>query len=309
MKIVKALFWISILVSLSACSPRLGGAGKYASSWPSYKDQIPEGEKVDGSGWAVMYTSLADGKHRVRRFYPEKKQCTHWITARDKNFLIKEGEYKEWWDDGFKKIEGQFENNERVGLWKNYSFDTGKLTQESEYKDDRIVGKQKNYSKHGLSVTYTYVEGIKEGPFVMYDSTGLVTNEGQYKADTIFEQTSSRKLYSSVEVMPKFSGCTFTGDETVDNACAQKRMLEYIYTNIKYPRDAREFGFEGTAIIRYTIDKNGKITDAVAVRGLCRSIENECLSLVKSMPNWDPGTQDGKPVKVQFNLPIRFKLQ
>jgi TonB family protein len=260
-----------------------------------------------------VITSLANGQYRHRTFYPEKKQCTQLLTVTDKNFDIKEGEYKEWWDDGFKKVEGQYEADMKVGVWKNYSFDTGKLQSETIFVNGEKNGIQKNYGKHGLSTTYTYVNNQREGPFTVYDSTSIVVNQGTYRSDTLYEQSrdmsKDKPLLKVVEEMPRFPGCTNTGDEDAYKSCSQRKMLENIYGNIRYPADARENGLEGTAIIRFLVDKDGSIIDAVALRGLCRSIENECLRIVNDMPTWDPGKQDGKTVKVQFNLPIKFKLQ
>ena len=311
MKIYQIIIATCAFLSIAACTPRLASISAPSINWPSYKDQIPVDEKIVTEYWTTVVTSLANGQYRQRTFYPEKKQCTQMLTVTDKNFLTKDGAFKEWWDDGFKKTEGQYKNDKRVGQWKSYSFDTGELLQESEYINGDLTGIQKNYSRHGLSSSYTFAEGIKNGPFMVYDSTDLVVNEGLYKADTIFEQSKivETKIITGTEKMPQFPGCLTSDDEEKNKACAQRKMLEYIYSNIKYPADARENGLEGTSIIRFVVGKDGQLTDIVAVRGLCRSIENECLGLVKSMPTWEPGTQDGKPVKVQFNLPIRFKLQ
>ncbi len=313
MKIYQILILSLLFACIAACTPRLTSLNAPLINWPSYKDQIPANEKIETQSWTTVITSLANGQYRHRTFYPEKKQCTQLLTVTNKNFDTKEGEYKEWWDDGFKKVEGQYESDKKVGIWKKYSFDTGELQSETPYASGEKNGVQKNYNKHGLSSTYTYTSDQKEGPFVVYDSTGLVLNEGTYRADTLFEQSrdssKDNPIFKIVEEMPRFPGCTNTGDEDAYKSCSQRKMLENIYGNIKYPADARENGLEGTAIIRYVVDKDGSIIDAVALRGLCRSIENECLRIVNEMPTWEPGTQDGKPVKVQFNLPIKFKLQ
>ena len=313
MKIYQVILSVCILVSLATCTPRLASISAPRINWPSFKDQIPSNEKIVTETWTTVITSLANGQYRHRTFYPEKKQCTQMLTVTDKSFDTKDGEYKEWWDDGFKKTEGQYAADKKVGVWKNYSFDTGKLQSETIYVNGEKNGVLKNYDKHGLSSTYTYVSDEREGPFAVYDSTGIVVNEGTYKSDTLYEQSldlpKDKSLFKIVEEMPRFPGCKNTGDDEEYAKCSQKEMLMNIYGNIKYPADARENGLEGTAIIRFVVNKDGSIVNAVALRGLCRSIENECLRIVNDMPTWEPGKQDGEPVKVQFNLPIKFKLQ
>ena len=109
--------------------------------------------------------------------------------------------------------------------------------------------------------------------------------------------------------MPKFPGCENEGDEAAKKACAQKKMLEFIYGNIKYPSIARENGVEGTVVVRFVIDKTGAITAPEIVRDIGAGCGAEALRIVQMMPKWNAGKQRGRPVKVQFNLPVKFKLQ
>jgi len=117
----------------------------------------------------------------------------------------------------------------------------------------------------------------------------------------------------TAEQMPRFPGCEDTaGNHKEKKACADKEMLKFIYKNIKYPALARENGVEGTCVIRFVIDKKGRMKDIELMRGLGAGIGGEALrvvNLMKDMPeNWMPGKQRGRPVNVQFNLPIKFKL-
>ena len=86
-------------------------------------------------------------------------------------------------------------------------------------------------------------------------------------------------------------------------------MLQFIYGNIKYPALARQYGIEGMAIVKFVVEKDGSITNVESVRGICNEIRDECIRVVKLMPRWDYGMQRGKPVRVQFNLPVKFKLE
>jgi|GEM_PF-2374552 len=115
------------------------------------------------------------------------------------------------------------------------------------------------------------------------------------------------QTFKVVEKMPRFPGC-LEGDESEKSKCAQRKMLEYIYSNLEYPMEARKKGIEGTIIIRYIIDKTGAILNPEIVRDIGGGAGEAGLAVVKSMPNWEPGMQRGLPVKVQFNLPIKFKL-
>lgn len=100
---------------------------------------------------------------------------------------------------------------------------------------------------------------------------------------------------ADVEVKPEFPG----GD---------KAMYEFMIKNLRYPADAQEEGAQGVVIVAFVIGKDGKLTDVKAVRTPHESLSKEAVRLVKSMPTWTPGKQNGQPVKVSYSLPIRFKL-
>ncbi len=112
------------------------------------------------------------------------------------------------------------------------------------------------------------------------------------------------------EQMPRFPGCEeIEGGPEAKKKCADQRMLEFVYQNIKYPEAARDAGIEGTVIVQFTIDQNGNIRDSKVVREIGGGCGTEALRIVEAMPDgWTPGRQDGKAVAVQYNLPLRFKL-
>jgi protein TonB len=121
------------------------------------------------------------------------------------------------------------------------------------------------------------------------------------------------EIFAVVEDAPRFPGCEDLADKKEREICAQKKMLEFIYANIKYPSIARENGVEGTAVIKFVVDKDGKIKAAEVVRDPGAQLGDEAKRVVEMMNDmptpWIPGKQRGKAVKVYFNLPVKFKLQ
>lgn len=125
----------------------------------------------------------------------------------------------------------------------------------------------------------------------------------------LIEQKKANEIYKVVDQMPRFPGCENEGDEMEKKYCSTDKMLKFIYRNIKYPEKARDNGSEGTAVISFVVEKNGSIVNPKIVRNVAGGCGEEALRVVKKMPNWTPGKQRGKTVRVQFNLPIKFKLQ
>ena len=106
------------------------------------------------------------------------------------------------------------------------------------------------------------------------------------------------KIYDWVPIEQKPE---FPGGETA--------LLKYIGKNIKYPRKARWKGIQGTTYINFVIDKNGNVIDVVVAHGINSLLDAEAVRVIKSMPKWKPGKQEGKNVSVKYTVPIKFKLK
>lgn len=121
------------------------------------------------------------------------------------------------------------------------------------------------------------------------------------------------EIFQVVEQMPRFPGCEDAGSDEEKGQCAQKKLLEYIYKNIKYPTIARENGVEGTAVVSFVVEKDGSITDAKIIRDPGAGCGEEALRVVNKMnelpSKWTPGKQRNENVRVQFNLPVKFRLE
>lgn len=108
---------------------------------------------------------------------------------------------------------------------------------------------------------------------------------------------TSHKVFTFVEQMPSFPG----GEET---------LMKYLHDHIHYPTVAREDGIQGTVIVQFIIDPDGHLRNITTVgRWLGGGLEQEAVRVVKTMPDWNAGVQNGQKVAVQYSLPIRFVLQ
>ncbi|NIG56813.1 energy transducer TonB [Chitinophaga sp. Cy-1792] len=108
---------------------------------------------------------------------------------------------------------------------------------------------------------------------------------------------AKEEIFTFVEQPPSFPG----GEEALN---------KYLSKNIRYPRVAQENGISGTVFVQFVVDSEGNIKDVKTV-GAAKGggLEEEAIRVVKTMPKWKPGKQNGRQVSVQFNLPIRFTLQ
>lgn len=86
-------------------------------------------------------------------------------------------------------------------------------------------------------------------------------------------------------------------------------LYKWLGQNIKYPAIARENGIEGQVVLSFVVEKDGSITEIRPLRELGGGCTDEAIRVVKSMPKWKPGKQNGRPVKVKYTLPVKFKLE
>lgn len=110
------------------------------------------------------------------------------------------------------------------------------------------------------------------------------------------EEVVEEQIFTIVEEMPEYPG-------------GEIEMRKYLGKAIKYPQMAQDAGISGTVFLTFEVDKDGNIKDVKVLRGIGGGCDEEAVRVVKAMPKWKPGKQRGKPVRVQFTLPVKFTLR
>lgn len=110
------------------------------------------------------------------------------------------------------------------------------------------------------------------------------------------EDEDANTIFVVVEEMPLFPG----GDPA---------LLKFVNGAIKYPVIAQENGIQGRVVCSFVVNRDGSVVDAEVIRGVDPSLDKEALRVIGTMPNWKPGMQRGKPVRVKYTIPITFRLQ
>jgi len=202
---------------------------------------------------------------------------------------VKQEEKKE---EKKKEIEVKYEKPvEKVAVKASIQFtvpkivDDDKVIKENELKNmDELVNSKAAIS----SATY---KGDVGGTVNMDD---LQAN--QSAGGTSAPEQEEEKVYTVVEVMPSFPG-------------GEGALLKYIGTHLKYPSIAVEQEIQGVVVLRFVVLEDGSVGDVLVQKGLHPECDKAAVKVVKSLPRFIPGKQQGKPVKVWFTCPIRFVLQ
>lgn len=121
---------------------------------------------------------------------------------------------------------------------------------------------------------------------------GLMTANAQ---KTVVSQ-SNQNVFDQVEEMPEFPG-------------GMPALIEFLQTNIKYPEDAIKQDVGGRVMVMFVVETNGSISNVRVARKVFPSLDKEAVRVVKAMPKWKPGKEKGRPVRVNYTLPVVFSVK
>ena len=107
--------------------------------------------------------------------------------------------------------------------------------------------------------------------------------------------TPTDSVYEVAEVMPEFPGGT-------------QALFKFISENLEYPQHAIDGQIEGRVVVQFVVDKAGKVGNIQVVRSIDKMLDQAAIDVVRALPDWKPGMQNGQPVNVRYTLPVNFKL-
>ncbi len=112
--------------------------------------------------------------------------------------------------------------------------------------------------------------------------------------------------FKIVEEMPLFGDCK-------TKKCSDEKLIDYLYSNLDYPKEAMEAGIEGRVYIQFIVEKDGSVSNVHLARGIGGGLDEAALTVIKEMNKLDKvfqaGKQRGQKVKVMYTIPISFKLE
>lgn len=146
--------------------------------------------------------------------------------------------------------------------------------------------------KRGDEVKVAYVGYESQSlPIRNYNEIGLHLEFDLVK-DNVDE---ANKIYDAVEKMPEFPG-------------GKEALRSYVASSINYPVEAEKAGIQGRVHTAFIVEKDGRVTGARAMTSVDPQLDAEAIRIIKNMPRWTPGMQDGKPVRVKYLVPVTFRL-
>ena len=188
-----------------------------------------------------------------------------------------------------KKDEPEVEKIEIEHVKSSVAFTVPEIKKDDEVKEEQEIKSQDELQETNTAIGAFNVEGNDE-------AGGEVLKAKEVIAEPEPPKVEETKVFDVVEEMPQFPG-------------GQAALLEYLAKNIKYPVVAEENGVQGRVIVTFVVERDGSITDVKVVKSVDPSLDKEATRVVKSMPKWQPGKQNGSAVRVKYTVPVQFRLQ
>ena len=158
------------------------------------------------------------------------------------------------------------------------------ITHDDNVKNEEVMKTQMELTESEATISIATVDGVKGGIDIS-EVTKIIE-----------EAPKPATIHSYVEVMPQFPG-------------GEIALMKWLQDNMTYPTIAAETGIQGRVVVRFVVTPDGSIDDVTVVKGLDPSCDKEAARVVKKMPKWTPGKQNGNPVYVYYSLPVVFRLQ
>ena len=172
-----------------------------------------------------------------------------------------------------------------------------KVTELQIVEDDKVKKEDEIKTQDELKETETAF-GQKDNEKGTEDRNVTRTLKEEVVVEKKEEKPVEKKeeIFKSVEQMPQFPG-------------GEAALMKYLSSHINYPPMAAENNVQGRVVVQFVVDKTGKVGEVKVVRSVDKDLDKEAIRVVKLLPKFTPGRQNGQPVRVWYTLPVQFKLQ
>ena len=278
----------------------------------------------------VVQEADSDKLYEVEETYKNGKLKSKGMASKFEPAVVYEGEVTTYHENGNKASIFNYKAGEAVGLEENFHINGVLKSRAENFKVAETGSQPKPINTKRKLIYYAdslgkvmvengnghYVDllnrhrplSLEEGDYKDGSKHGLwkgKDDEGRFWYKEVYDQgrfvsgESSKEgksmTYKEPDTQPGYKG-------------GMEKFYKYLSNEIDYPRDARKLGVEGKVFLRFVVEKDGEVTDVKVTRSVFPSIDKEAVRVLLKSPKWSPGTLHGFPVRVQYNLPLSFRL-
>ena len=177
---------------------------------------------------------------------------------------------------------------------------------EQEFEMDRTVQEQEQQQPEQqkaktqvLADVLTIVSNDTkiDTPDLLFSDDASAFEDFEFEVEEVVENIMEEEIFVNAEVMPTFQG----GDLS--------KFRNWVQSNVKYPQIAIENGIQGNVVIKFVVEKDGKLSNIQVLQSPDKTLADAAVQVLQRSPKWKPGKQRNKPVRVTYTLPVSFKIQ
>ena len=168
---------------------------------------------------------------------------------------------------------------------------------EQEFEMDRTVQEQKAKTQVLADVLTIVSNDTKiETPDLLFSDDASAFDDFEFEVEEVVETIVEEEIFVTAEEMPTFQG----GDLS--------KFRNWVQSNVKYPQIALENGIQGNVVIKFVVEKDGKLSNIQVLQSPDKTLADAAVQVLQKSPKWKPGKQRNKPVRVTYTLPVSFKI-
>ena len=176
---------------------------------------------------------------------------------------------------------------------------------EQEFEMDRTVQEQQQQPEQQKAKTQVLADVLTivsndtkiDTPDLLFSDDASAFEDFEFEVEEVVENIVEEEIFVTAEEMPTFQG----GDLS--------KFRNWVQSNVKYPQIALENGIQGNVVIKFVVEKDGKLSNIQVLQTPDKTLADAAVQVLQKSPKWKPGKQRNKPVRVTYTLPVSFKIQ
>ena len=175
---------------------------------------------------------------------------------------------------------------------------------EQEFEMDRTVQEQQQQPEQQKAKTQVLADVLTivsndtkiDTPDLLFSDDASAFDDFEFEVEEVVENIVEEEIFVTAEEMPTFQG----GDLS--------KFRNWVQSNVKYPQIALENGIQGNVVIKFVVEKDGKLSNIQVLQSPDKTLADAAVQVLQKSPKWKPGKQRNKPVRVTYTLPVSFKI-
>ena len=176
---------------------------------------------------------------------------------------------------------------------------------EQEFEMDRTVQEQQQQPEQQKAKTQVLADVLTivsndtkiDTPDLLFSDDASAFDDFEFEVEEVVENIVEEEIFVTAEEMPTFQG----GDLS--------KFRNWVQSNVKYPQIALENGIQGNVVIKFVVEKDGKLSNIQVLQTPDKTLADAAVQVLQKSPKWKPGKQRNKPVRVTYTLPVSFRIQ